>query len=117
MAKKLYRSKKDRVLVGVCGGVGDYFNVDPVLIRLAWVLASFACGAGILVYVIAAVLMPEKPVTQVQETPAVNQGASTQASKSDNQEQAAQESDSAGTEEANTDEASTDEASTDGGER
>jgi phage shock protein C len=90
MAKKLYRSRKDRVLVGVCGGVGNYFNVDPVLIRLAWVLASLACGAGILVYVIAAVLMPEKPedysqktyepkteetanpVTQDQETPAVN---------------------------------------------
>lgn len=60
MTKRLYRSSKDRVLLGVCGGVGEYFNVDPVLIRVVWVLSAFAGGAGILVYIIAAVIMPVK---------------------------------------------------------
>lgn len=60
MTKRLYRSSKDRVFLGVCGGIGEYFNVDPVVIRVVWVLSAFAGGAGILVYIIAAVIMPVK---------------------------------------------------------
>lgn len=57
--KKLYRSKKNRVIAGVCGGIGEYFEVDPTIIRLAWILFAFS-GAGILAYIIAFLIIPEK---------------------------------------------------------
>jgi phage shock protein C len=59
--KRLYRSGKDRVLGGVCGGMGEYFNVDPVLVRLAWVLFSVIYGTGILAYIIAWIIIPRNP--------------------------------------------------------
>ena len=57
--KKLVRSKKNRILAGVCGGVGEYFEIDPTLVRLIWVLFLFT-GAGILAYIIAWIIIPEK---------------------------------------------------------
>ena len=59
--KRLYRTKeKDSILGGVCGGIGDYFNVDPVLIRLVWVLFFFAWGTGVIAYLIAWIIIPRK---------------------------------------------------------
>jgi len=60
--KRLYRSKKSRVLGGVCGGIGEYFEVDPTLIRLAWILISILTGVfpGIIAYFIAWIIIPEK---------------------------------------------------------
>ena len=58
--KKLLRSIHNRMVCGVCGGIGNYFNVDPTLIRLVWVLASFFGGSGLLVYIIAAIIIPEE---------------------------------------------------------
>jgi len=58
--KKLFRSKKNRVIAGVCGGMGEYFNIDPTLIRLVWILFAFAVGSGILAYIIAWIIIPEK---------------------------------------------------------
>lgn len=56
--KRLYRSKRDRVLGGVCGGIGEYLNVDPVVIRVLW--AIFALGiVGILAYILAWLIIPE----------------------------------------------------------
>ncbi len=60
MVKKIYRSKKNRIIGGVCGGIGEYLNVDPVLIRLIWVIAALMWGTGILAYLIALVIIPEK---------------------------------------------------------
>jgi len=57
--KKLHKSQSERKLCGVCGGIADYLNMDPTVIRLLWVLFSMAGGAGILAYIIAAVIMPE----------------------------------------------------------
>lgn len=58
--KKLYRSDTDKMLCGVCGGLGEYFNIDPTIIRVIWAL--FACsGSGLLLYLIAAVIIPERP--------------------------------------------------------
>ena len=58
--KKLYRSLSNRMICGVCGGIGEYFNIDPTLIRLLWVLLSMgSCGTGLLIYIIAAVIIPE----------------------------------------------------------
>lgn len=60
--RRLYRSDRDRKLTGVSGGLGEYFGIDPTLIRIGWVLAGFATGPGVLVaYAILAVLMPEAP--------------------------------------------------------
>ena len=57
--KKLYRSKTDKKICGVCGGLGEYFNVDSTLIRLAAVLLAFM-EVGILAYIIAAIIIPEE---------------------------------------------------------
>ena len=62
---KIYRSRKDRMLAGVCGGIAHYFNVDASLVRLAWVLASVASiGLGILVYILLIFVFPEEPGEQ-----------------------------------------------------
>lgn len=58
--KKLVRSVDNRMVCGVCGGIGKYFNIDPTLIRLVWVLASVVGGSGLLVYIIAAIIIPEE---------------------------------------------------------
>lgn len=60
--KRLYRSSKDRMLCGVCGGVAEYFNVNPTLIRLGMVLLGCS-GSGIVAYLIAAIIMPDAPRT------------------------------------------------------
>lgn len=59
--KKLYRSRKNRMLCGVCGGIGEYLNIDPTLVRLLTVLLGCS-GTGILVYIIAAIIIPDSPV-------------------------------------------------------
>jgi len=58
--KKLYRSKTNRIIAGVCGGLGEYFNIDPTIVRLIWILFSLALGAGIITYIIAWLIIPEK---------------------------------------------------------
>jgi phage shock protein C len=58
--KKLYRSEKDRMIAGVCGGLVDYFDVDPVVVRLLWVAVTFFVGAGILLYIIACIIVPNE---------------------------------------------------------
>lgn len=62
MKKRLYHSKKDKMLAGVCGGLAEYFDVDPSLVRLATVLLCLYAGTGLLVYIIAAIIIPEASV-------------------------------------------------------
>lgn len=61
MEKKLYKSSTNKKLDGVCAGVAEYFDLDPTIIRLAWVLVALFAGAGILAYIIAAIIMPRNP--------------------------------------------------------
>ena len=62
VAKRLYRSKKERMLGGVCAGIAEYFDVDPTLIRVVWVLiTAFGIIPGILAYLICWIIIPEKP--------------------------------------------------------
>lgn len=56
--KRLYRSRKNRVLAGVCGGLGEYFNIDPVIIRLIWAVLVLVWGVGILAYLLAWLIIP-----------------------------------------------------------
>lgn len=58
MSKRLYKSK-NRMLAGVCGGIAEYFSVDPTLIRLAWIVFCALGGSGVLAYIIAALVIPE----------------------------------------------------------
>ena len=58
--KRLYKSKKDKKLCGVCGGLADYFGIDSTLVRLLWVFLVLCVGTGILAYFVAALIMPEK---------------------------------------------------------
>ncbi len=58
--KRLYRSIKDRKICGVCGGIGEYLNMDPTLIRLLWVISCFF-AAGIFAYIVAAIIIPDDP--------------------------------------------------------
>lgn len=59
MEKRLQRSRHNRMIAGVCGGVAEYFDIDPTIVRLIWVLLGFAYGSGLLAYVIAWVIIPE----------------------------------------------------------
>lgn len=59
--RRLYRSEDDKILGGVCGGIAEYVGVDPVIVRLLWVIGALAWGAGILLYILAWVLIPEEP--------------------------------------------------------
>ena len=59
--KRLFRSKRDRMIGGVCGGLGNYFNVDPVIIRVVTVAMFFAGFLGLLGYIIAWIIVPEDP--------------------------------------------------------
>ena len=60
-AKQLFRSRKDGLIAGVCGGLAEYFNVDPSLVRLIFILAVFLGGAGLVVYLVAWLIVPENP--------------------------------------------------------
>ena len=60
MKGKLYRSGENRMIAGVCGGLGEYFGIDPTIVRLAFILFFFAEGAGLLAYIIAWIILPEK---------------------------------------------------------
>src|SRR5512136_1735315 len=59
--KRLYRSRTHRIIGGVAGGLGEYLDIDPVLVRIVFVVAFFAGGAGLLTYIIAWIIIPEQP--------------------------------------------------------
>ncbi|MFO7819369.1 MAG: PspC domain-containing protein [Halanaerobacter sp.] len=60
MKKRLYRSKHDRMIAGVCAGLGDYFGIDPTIVRLIWVFLFFGAGFGVVAYIICMIVIPEE---------------------------------------------------------
>ncbi|MBD9206535.1 MAG: PspC domain-containing protein [Clostridiales bacterium] len=62
MEKKLYKSETNKMLAGVCGGIAEYFNIDPTLVRLGWVVFCALGGSGLLAYIIMAIIMPSRPI-------------------------------------------------------
>ena len=64
--KRLYRSRNNRMLFGVCGGLGEYLNADTPLIRLIFVLAFLPGGPGLIAYLALALLVPEEPLEEIQ---------------------------------------------------
>ncbi len=68
MSKQLYRSRNNKVIAGVCGGVAEYFEVDPTIIRIAWLLLAFPGGIGLIAYIICWIVMPEKSSRSIAST-------------------------------------------------
>ena len=66
MKKRLHRSNENKVVAGVCGGIAEYFDMDPTLIRLAWILFCALGGSGVLAYIIAAIIIPERAAGDVE---------------------------------------------------
>ena len=64
MAKKLYRSKKNRKIAGVCGGIAEYFDIDPIIVRLLTLILVLSVGSGLIAYIIAWIVVPEEPDNQ-----------------------------------------------------
>lgn len=62
MNKRLYRSQRNKVFGGVCGGLGEYFEVDPVLIRVLFVFLTFFHGSGIILYLLLLIILPKEPL-------------------------------------------------------
>lgn len=60
MKKRLYKSSTDKKVCGVCGGIANYFDVDPTVIRLIWVILTLVGGSGLIAYIIAAIIMPDE---------------------------------------------------------
>ena len=61
MEKRLYKSNSNKMIDGVCGGIAEYFGIDPTVVRLIWALFSLMGGCGILAYIIAAIIIPRNP--------------------------------------------------------
>ena len=61
MPKRLYRSRSDRMLFGVAGGFAEYLDLDPAVVRIVWAFLVLAAGAGFLLYIVAAIVIPEEP--------------------------------------------------------
>jgi len=65
MEKKLYRSRQYKVVAGICGGLADYFNVDPVIVRVIFIVACFGWGASLLAYLILWIIVPVNPLYDI----------------------------------------------------
>ena len=63
MKKRLCKSNTNKVICGVCGGIAEYFNWDPTVVRIIWALFTLAGGSGIVLYIICAIVMPNAPVS------------------------------------------------------
>ena len=62
MNKKLYKSSTNKMICGVCGGLGEFFGIDPTIIRLIWAILGLLGGTGIVAYLIAAVIIPNSEI-------------------------------------------------------
>ncbi|MCD7864497.1 MAG: PspC domain-containing protein [Clostridiales bacterium] len=62
MKKRLYKSDDNRVICGVCGGVAEFFGIDPTIVRLVWAIMIIFAGAGLWVYILAAIIIPREPL-------------------------------------------------------
>lgn len=74
MPKRLYRSRSDRMLFGVAGGFAEYLDLDPAVVRIVWAFLVLAAGAGFLLYIVAAIVIPEEPYPGAAQTGAPGGG-------------------------------------------
>lgn len=57
--KRLYKSRNNKIICGVCAGIADYFNIDPSIVRVLWAVLALAAGTGVLAYIACAIILPE----------------------------------------------------------
>lgn len=57
--KRLYKSRNNKMICGVCAGIADYFNIDPSIVRVLWAVLALAAGTGLLAYIACAIILPE----------------------------------------------------------
>ena len=57
--KRLYKSRNNKMICGVCAGIADYFNIDPAIVRVRWAVLALAAGTGVLAYIACAIILPE----------------------------------------------------------
>ena len=65
-SRRLFRSHGNRVIAGVCGGLGEFFHVDPVIVRILWLLLILGFGTGILAYIVCWLIIPNEPARVTQ---------------------------------------------------
>jgi phage shock protein C len=65
--RKLYRSRNDRIISGVCGGLGEFFGIDPTLIRIIFILLLIFGGSGLIIYLVMLLIVPEEPLAEVSQ--------------------------------------------------
>jgi phage shock protein C len=73
--ERLYRSRSDRMLFGVAGGMAEWLDVDPSLVRIVWALLILAGGVGLVLYIVAAIVIPEEPLGATGSAPGATAGA------------------------------------------
>ncbi len=83
MNKRLNRSRKEKMIGGVCGGLAGYFDIDPVIVRILFVLAVFMGGSGILAYIICWIIIPEEPMAVASPASPPQSAPATQTTSSD----------------------------------
>jgi phage shock protein C len=66
--RRLYKSKKNKTIAGVCGGIAEYFDIDPVVVRLIFIIFFFIGGAAIIAYIIGAIIIPNPPEEHAEST-------------------------------------------------
>lgn len=78
MLKRLCRSDKERVIAGICGGLADYFDIDPLLIRIVFIILAISGGLGVILYLAAWLIIPRKKLTadQNEVSPPQQKGSS-----------------------------------------
>ena len=62
-SKRLTRSRRDKKIAGICGGLAEYFGIDPVIPRLIWVILALGAGIGVFAYIICWIVIPKEPAT------------------------------------------------------
>ncbi len=75
--KRLYKSRRDKVIDGVCGGIGEYLGIDPVIVRIIFVLLFFMGGVGLLLYIAGMLIIPPSPEEKKEEQPVKSQKKTT----------------------------------------
>ena len=83
MRERLYRSRRDRMIFGVAGGMAEWMDLDPAIVRLVWALLVLAGGVGLVLYVVAAIVVPEAPLGVAGGVGAVGGAATTELAATD----------------------------------
>ncbi len=75
MPKRLYRSEKDKIVAGVCGGIAEYLNIDPIIVRILFILAIISEGFGLMLYIVLWIVIPLESSIEKNEDEVIEENA------------------------------------------